>query len=64
MIIYSCAKFDIMKKMYENLTEKTVLIDCGEELGSKQKNGSLYTYFNSSINGNGWTNRTMEKKLA
>ena len=32
MIIYSFVRFDIMKKMYENLTDKTVIIDCGKEL--------------------------------
>ena len=32
MIIYSFVRFDIMKKMYENLTDKKVIIDCGQEL--------------------------------
>ena len=32
MIIYSFVRFDIMKKMYENLTYKNVIIDCGKEL--------------------------------
>ena len=32
MIIYSFVRFDIMKKMYENLTDKKVIIDCGKEL--------------------------------
>ena len=32
MIIYSFVRFDIMKKMYENITDKKVIIDCGKEL--------------------------------
>ena len=32
MIIYSFVRFDIMKKMYENLTDTKVIIDCGKEL--------------------------------
>ena len=32
MIIYSFVRFDIMKHMYENLTVKKVIIDCGKEL--------------------------------
>ena len=32
MIIYSFVRFDIMKKMYENLVYKKVIIDCGKEL--------------------------------
>ena len=32
MIIYSFVRFDIMKKMYENSTDKKVIIDCGKEL--------------------------------
>ena len=30
MIIYSFVRFDIMKKMYEHLTDKKVIIDCGK----------------------------------
>ena len=32
MIIYSFVRFDIMKKMYEHLTDKQIIIDCGKEL--------------------------------
>jgi hypothetical protein len=32
MIIYSFVRFDIMKKMYENLTDKKIIIDFGKEL--------------------------------
>ena len=32
MIIYSFVRFDIVKKMYENLTDKKIIIDCGKEL--------------------------------
>ena len=32
MIIYSFVRFDIVKKMYEHLTDKKVIIDCGKEL--------------------------------
>ena len=37
MIIYSFVRFDIMKKMYENLTDKKVIIDCGKELNRDGK---------------------------
>ena len=37
MIIYSFVRFDIMKKMYENLTVKKVIIDCGKELNRDGK---------------------------
>ena len=32
MIIYSFVRFDIMKKMYENLTGRKAIVDCGKEL--------------------------------
>ena len=37
MIIYSFENFDIMKKMYENLTDKKVIVDCGKELNRDGK---------------------------
>ena len=37
MIIYSFVNFDIIKKMYENLTDKQVIIDCGKELNRDGK---------------------------
>ena len=37
MIIYSFVRFDIMKKMYENLTDKKVIVDCGKELNRDGK---------------------------
>ena len=37
MIIYSFVNFDIMKKMYENLTDKKVIVDCGKELNRDGK---------------------------
>jgi len=37
MIIYSFVRFDIMKHMYENLTVKKVIIDCGKELNRDGK---------------------------
>ena len=37
MIIYSFVSFDIMKKMYENLTDKKVIVDCGKELNCDGK---------------------------
>ena len=37
MIIYSFVNFTIMKKMYENLTDKKVIIDCGKELNRDGK---------------------------
>ena len=30
-------RFDLMKKMYENLTDKKVIIDCGKELNRDGK---------------------------
>ena len=37
MIIYSFVRFDIVKKMYENLTDKKVVIECGKELNRDGK---------------------------
>ena len=37
MIIYSFVKFDIVKTMYENLTDKKVIVDCGKELSHDGK---------------------------
>ena len=37
MILYSFVNFDIMKKMYENLTDKKVIVDCGKELNRDGK---------------------------
>ena len=37
IIIYSFVRFDIIKKMYENLTDKKVIIDCGKELNRDGK---------------------------
>ena len=37
MIIYSFVNFDIMKKMYENLTDKKVIVDCGKDLNRDGK---------------------------
>ena len=31
-MIFSCVRFDTMKKMYDNLTDKQVIPDCGKEL--------------------------------
>ena len=31
MIVFSFVRFDIMKKMFEDLTDKEVIIDCGKE---------------------------------
>ena len=32
LVIFSFWRFDIMKKMYENLTDRKVIVDCGKEL--------------------------------
>ena len=37
LVIFSFWRFDIMKKMYENLTDKKVIIDCGKELNRDGK---------------------------
>ena len=37
MIIYSFVNFDIIKRMYENLTDKKVIVDCGKELNRDGK---------------------------
>ena len=43
-----------MKKMYENLTDKKVIIDCGKELNRWKI--QRYDYQpNAFINSNGWT---------
>ena len=37
MIIFSLMRFDIIKKMYENLTNKTIIVECGKELNRDGK---------------------------
>ena len=37
MTIYMIVNFAIIKKMYENLTDKQVIIDCGKELNRDGK---------------------------
>ena len=37
MIIFSFVRFDIIKRMFENLTDKKVIIDCGKELNRDGK---------------------------
>ena len=37
MIIFSFMRFDIIKRMYENLTKKTIIIECGKELNRDGK---------------------------
>ena len=37
LVIFSFWRFDIMKRMYENLTDKKVIIDCGKELNRDGK---------------------------
>ena len=32
MTIYMFVNFAVMKKMYENLTDRKVIVDCGKEL--------------------------------
>ena len=32
MVIYSFVRFDIMKEMYENLTDEDIIKDCGKKL--------------------------------
>ena len=32
MVIYSFVRFDLMKKMYENLTDRQIILDGGKEL--------------------------------
>ena len=32
LVIFSFWRFDIMKRMYENLTDRKVIVDCGKEL--------------------------------
>ena len=32
MIFFSFMRFDIIKRMYENLTNKTIIVECGKEL--------------------------------
>ena len=37
MIIFSFIRFDIIKRMYENLTNKTIIVECGKELNRDGK---------------------------
>ena len=37
MIIFSLMRFDIIKRMYENLTNKTIIVECGKELNRDGK---------------------------
>ena len=37
MTIYMFVNFDIMKKMYENLADKKIIIDCAKELNRDGK---------------------------
>ena len=37
MIIVSLMRFDIIKRMYENLTNKTIIVECGKELNRDGK---------------------------
>ena len=54
MITYSFVRFDIMKKMHENLTDKKVIIDCGKELNRDGEfNAMIINIYNSFINSDG-----------
>ena len=37
MIFFSFMRFDIIKRMYENLTNKTIIVECGKELNRDGK---------------------------
>ena len=37
MIFFSLMRFDIIKKKYENLTNKTIIVECGKELNRDGK---------------------------
>ena len=37
MIFFSLMRFDIIKRMYENLTNKTIIVECGKELNRDGK---------------------------
>ena len=37
MIIFSFMRFDIIKRMYEDLTNKTIIVECGKELNRDGK---------------------------
>ena len=37
MIVFSLMRFDIIKRMYENLTNKTIIVECGKELNRDGK---------------------------
>ena len=37
MLFCSLMRFDIIKKMYENLTNKTIIVECGKELNRDGK---------------------------
>ena len=37
IIFFSLMRFDIIKRMYENLTNKTIIVECGKELNRDGK---------------------------
>ena len=37
MIFFSLMRFDIVKRMYEHLTNKTIIVECGKELNRDGK---------------------------
>ena len=37
VIFFSFMRFDIIKRMYENLTNKTIIVECGKELNRDGK---------------------------
>ena len=37
MILFSLMRFDIIERMYENLTNKTIIVECGKELNRDGK---------------------------
>ena len=37
LIIFLLMRFDIIKRMYENLTNKTIIVECGKELNRDGK---------------------------
>ena len=37
MIFFSLMRFDIINRMYENLTNKTIIVECGKELNRDGK---------------------------
>ena len=63
LVIFSFWRFDIMKRMYENLTDRKVIVDCGKELNRDGEFNAMIIKYNSFVNSDGWTERYKQTLL-